>query len=121
MGALPPASLAVAGTQGTIGFRMRDTPAERRLRAKTGTLHGVSALSGYVADPSGELIAFSALSQNIQDGISGVWQVQNAIGAALASNGAWKPEPEALEPEGEQLSDASGNAPKPESAPGGAP
>lgn len=116
------ASLAVAGTQGTIGFRMRDTPAERRLRAKTGTLRGVSALSGYVADPAGELIAFSVLSQNIQDRVSGVWQVQNAIGAALASNGTWKPEPEATEvSEGEAVSDASPTAQKPEAAPGGAP
>lgn len=116
------ASLAVAGTQGTIGFRMRDTPAERRLRAKTGTLRGVSALSGYVADPAGDLIAFSALSQNIQDGVSGVWQVQNAIGAALASNGSWKPEAEAAEgAEGEVVSDATSPAPKVEAAPGGAP
>lgn len=116
------ASLAVAGTQGTIGFRMRDTPAERRLRAKTGTLRGVSALSGYVADPAGEPIAFAVLSQNIQEGVSGVWQVQNAIGAALASNGAWRPEPEAAEAvEGEPVSDASAGPPKAESAPGGAP
>lgn len=114
-------SLAVAGTQGTIGFRMRDTPAERRLRAKTGTLRGVSALSGYVADPAGDLVLFSALSQNIKDGVSGVWQAQNLIGAALASNGTWKPEPEVTEAEGEVVSDASAAAPKPEGAPGGAP
>ena len=114
-------SLGVAGTQGTIGFRMRDTPAERRLRAKTGTLHGVSALSGYVADPAGDLLAFSVLTQNLQEGVSGAWQVQNSIGAALASNGAWHPDPEAVEAEGEQLSDAGGSVAKPEAAPGGAP
>ena len=34
------ASLGIAGTQGTIAFRMRHTAAERRLRAKTGTLRG---------------------------------------------------------------------------------
>ncbi|MBI1944330.1 MAG: D-alanyl-D-alanine carboxypeptidase/D-alanyl-D-alanine-endopeptidase [Deltaproteobacteria bacterium] len=119
------ASLAVAGTQGTIGFRMRDTPAERRLRAKTGTLRGVSALSGYVADPAGDLVAFSVLSQDIQDGVSGVWQVQNFIGASLASNGAWRPEPEGEETEGETVSDAgsaaTGAPTKTEAAPGGAP
>ncbi len=114
-------SLAVAGTQGTIGFRMRDTPAERRLRAKTGTLRGVSALSGYVADPAGDLVLFSTLSQSIKDGVSGVWQAQNLIGAALASNGTWKPEPETTEVEGEVVSDASASPPKAEAAPGGAP
>jgi D-alanyl-D-alanine carboxypeptidase/D-alanyl-D-alanine-endopeptidase (penicillin-binding protein 4) len=100
---------------------MRDTPAERRLRAKTGTLHGVSALSGYVADPNGDLVVFSALSQNLQNGVSGVWQIQNAIGAALASNGSFHAEPDGGDAEGEQVSDASGAAPKPEASAGGAP
>jgi len=40
-------SLAVAGTSGTLARRMRGTPAARRCHAKTGTLNGVSALSGY--------------------------------------------------------------------------
>ena len=81
-------SLAVAGTQGTIGFRMRDGPAERRLRAKTGTLRGVSALSGYVVTPENEVLAFSILSQGFSGPTSGIWNVQNAIGEALASGGA---------------------------------
>lgn len=81
-------SLAVAGTQGTIGFRMRDGPAERRLRAKTGTLRGVSALSGYVVAPNNEVLAFSILSQGFKGPTSSIWNVQNAIGEALASNGA---------------------------------
>ncbi|MFZ9887932.1 MAG: D-alanyl-D-alanine carboxypeptidase/D-alanyl-D-alanine endopeptidase, partial [Myxococcota bacterium] len=77
-------SLAVAGTQGTIGFRMKDTVAERRLRAKTGTLRGVSALSGYVEGARGETIAFSILVQGYRSSVSPIWDVQNDIGLALA-------------------------------------
>lgn len=102
-------SLAVAGTQGTIGFRMRDGPAERRLRAKTGTLRGVSALSGYVVAPNNEVLAFSILSQGFKGPTSSIWNVQNAIGEALASGGAT------------YIPVADDNAPAVSAAPGGSP
>jgi D-alanyl-D-alanine carboxypeptidase/D-alanyl-D-alanine-endopeptidase (penicillin-binding protein 4) len=111
------ASLAVAGTQGTIGFRMRDTPAERHLRAKTGTLRGVSALSGYVVEPDGDIVAFSFLSQGFNKGASPVWQVQNAIGIAFASGGAWRPDDEPIE----VAETVSVRPATTERAPGGAP
>jgi serine-type D-Ala-D-Ala carboxypeptidase/endopeptidase (penicillin-binding protein 4) len=40
-------SLAVAGRTGTVAHRMRGTAARGRCHVKTGTLNGVSALSGY--------------------------------------------------------------------------
>lgn len=113
-------SLAVAGTQGTIGFRMRQTPAERQLRAKTGTLRGVSALSGYVAQPDGDPVAFAILAQGHRGSASAVWKVQNAIGVALASGGRWRPDGEVMAEEGEAVSDASPSKPV-ELASGGAP
>ena len=113
-------SLAVAGTRGTIGFRMKDTPARRRLRAKTGTLQGVSALSGYVVQPNGHVVAFSILSQGFKHGASSVWKVQNAIGAAFASAGTWRPQGE--EPSEEEALSSLGTASRPvEPALGGAP
>lgn len=45
-------SLAVAGADGTIGHRMHSGLAERYVRAKTGTLQGVSCLSGYASGPA---------------------------------------------------------------------
>jgi hypothetical protein len=71
---------------------MKDTPAMRHLRAKTGTLRGVSALSGTVVQPSGNVVAFSILTQGYKKGASSIWKVQTTIGAALASDGTWEPD-----------------------------
>jgi D-alanyl-D-alanine carboxypeptidase/D-alanyl-D-alanine-endopeptidase (penicillin-binding protein 4) len=52
-------SLAIAGLDGTLQYRMRGTTAEYNARAKTGTLKNVSALAGYVKTLDGERLAFS--------------------------------------------------------------
>jgi serine-type D-Ala-D-Ala carboxypeptidase/endopeptidase (penicillin-binding protein 4) len=49
-------SLAVAGIDGTIRNRFMGTDAVGLVRAKTGTLNGVSALSGYVGEKDDVLI-----------------------------------------------------------------
>ncbi len=54
-------SLPVAGREETLRFRMRGTPAQGNLHAKTGTTNDVVALSGYVVARTGEVIAFSFL------------------------------------------------------------
>jgi D-alanyl-D-alanine carboxypeptidase/D-alanyl-D-alanine-endopeptidase (penicillin-binding protein 4) len=56
-------SLPVAGEDGTLERRMRDTPAEGKVFAKTGTMSGVSALSGYVETVGGRDLAFSIMVQ----------------------------------------------------------
>lgn len=58
--------LPVAGFTGTLSTRYQDgtdtTGATGRIRAKTGTLSGVNALSGTVVDPQGRLLAFAFLA-----------------------------------------------------------
>lgn len=78
------ASLPVAGRGGTIARRMRGTPAEGNLKAKTGTLEGVSALSGYVTTADGEELAFSMLMQNFPARAGEYRRAQDRIGAYLA-------------------------------------
>lgn len=53
------ASLPVGGESGTLKNRFNSTPNRVILQAKTGTLSGVSALSGYVEVPNYEPLAFS--------------------------------------------------------------
>jgi D-alanyl-D-alanine carboxypeptidase/D-alanyl-D-alanine-endopeptidase (penicillin-binding protein 4) len=55
------ASLPVAGTDGTLDERFIGTAVRGRLRAKTGTMEHVSALSGYLDLASGERLAFSIM------------------------------------------------------------
>ncbi len=55
------ASLPVAGDSETLSRRMRNTPAQGNLHAKTGTTNDVVALAGYVTAVNGEVLAFSFL------------------------------------------------------------
>ena len=58
-------SLPVAGLDGTLEKRMKGTPAEGNVHAKTGTVTGVSTLSGYCQHPSGHTLAFCIMNQGI--------------------------------------------------------
>ena len=53
------ASLPVAGESETLKGRMRYTPAQGNLHAKTGTTNSVASLGGYVTARNGEILAFS--------------------------------------------------------------
>lgn len=59
------ASLPVAGRSGTLRSRMRGTAAAGRCAAKTGTLIGVSALSGYCTTTGGVNVAFSFIENRV--------------------------------------------------------
>ncbi|MGD1918727.1 MAG: D-alanyl-D-alanine carboxypeptidase/D-alanyl-D-alanine-endopeptidase [Pleurocapsa sp.] len=56
------ASLPVAGISGTLKNRLRHTTAEGTVRAKTGTLRGVKALSGYINHPEYGVVVFSIIT-----------------------------------------------------------
>ena len=74
-------SLPMAGEG--LTERMAETSAAGRLRAKTGTLKDVSALSGYVTAFGGEELAFSIIVNDAAS-IARARQVQDRIGALLA-------------------------------------
>ncbi|MCD6233602.1 MAG: D-alanyl-D-alanine carboxypeptidase/D-alanyl-D-alanine-endopeptidase [Candidatus Marinimicrobia bacterium] len=52
---------SVAGLDGTLRNRMKGTPAEGNVHAKTGTIANTRGLSGYVTTRDGELLIFSFL------------------------------------------------------------
>jgi D-alanyl-D-alanine carboxypeptidase/D-alanyl-D-alanine-endopeptidase (penicillin-binding protein 4) len=60
------ATLPVAGISGTLASRMKATPAEGRVLAKTGTLSSVRSIAGYLTTAAGETITFAMLANNFQ-------------------------------------------------------
>jgi serine-type D-Ala-D-Ala carboxypeptidase/endopeptidase (penicillin-binding protein 4) len=77
-------SLPIAGRDGTLKRRMLDTPAQNNVHAKTGTLSGVSALSGYVTSKNNHEIVFSILIQNYVEKSSVAKGYENKICEILA-------------------------------------
>jgi len=57
-------SLPVAGVDGTLEDRMKDTAAAGHIHAKTGSVAHVRTLSGFADTPSGRKLIFSFLSNN---------------------------------------------------------
>jgi D-alanyl-D-alanine carboxypeptidase/D-alanyl-D-alanine-endopeptidase (penicillin-binding protein 4) len=64
-------SLPIAGVDGTIRRRMKNTPAEKNVHAKTGTLRWVNALSGYVTTAAGEKLVFSLMLNRFDEPVPG--------------------------------------------------
>ncbi len=56
-------SLPIAAVDGTLSKRMKGTPADGIVRAKTGTVDAVSSLSGYATNAEGHTLAFSIINQ----------------------------------------------------------
>lgn len=82
------ASLPVAGVDGTLASRMRGTPAQGNVHAKTGTVDKARSLSGYVTTADGRLLMFSLLCNNFTVANREVERVQDAILVTLASRPA---------------------------------
>lgn len=57
-------SLPVAGVSGTLQSRFRNTAAQGRVQAKTGTISGVVSLSGYAAPPNYSPLVFSVVTNS---------------------------------------------------------
>jgi serine-type D-Ala-D-Ala carboxypeptidase/endopeptidase (penicillin-binding protein 4) len=76
--------LALAGRSGTVAARMHGTPAAGRCRTKTGTLTGVSNLSGYCFNRDGKTMVFSILMGSVRN-LTLAHREQDRIAAAIAS------------------------------------
>jgi serine-type D-Ala-D-Ala carboxypeptidase/endopeptidase (penicillin-binding protein 4) len=76
-------SLAIPGRDGTLADRMRRGAARNRCHAKTGTLSGVSALSGYCDARSGDIYVFSILMNS--GSLYTAHNVQNRMANAIAA------------------------------------
>ncbi|MFB6273517.1 MAG: D-alanyl-D-alanine carboxypeptidase/D-alanyl-D-alanine-endopeptidase [Salinibacter sp.] len=79
-------SLPVGGTEGTLEYRYKDGAAARKnVHAKTGTLSGVSALSGYVKTGQGTPLSFVIFCNHHMAETDAVRAAQDAIVNALAT------------------------------------
>lgn len=76
--------LALTGHEGTVADRMHGTAAYGRCRTKTGTLTGVSNLSGYCFNRDGKLMIFSILMGSVRD-LGLAHAEQDSIAAEIAS------------------------------------
>ena len=78
-------ALPVAGVDGTLENRMRGTPAQGNVHAKTGYIDKARSLSGYVTTADGRVLIFSALCNNYSVPTKAVERVQDALAVRLAS------------------------------------
>jgi serine-type D-Ala-D-Ala carboxypeptidase/endopeptidase (penicillin-binding protein 4) len=79
-------SLALAGADGTVSHRMEGGLAERYVRAKTGTLAGISCLAGYAGAPGHAPLAFAIFMNDIPDPATHkARRAQDAIAEVLVS------------------------------------
>lgn len=77
-------SLPIAGKDGTLKKRMKGTSAYGKLRGKTGSIDGVSALVGLVQSRGGELLVFAVLMNDKSKNPGAMHPWQNYLAQALA-------------------------------------
>ena len=78
-------TLPVAGVDGTLAVRFKNSPLKGRLWAKTGTLNEVNALSGYLTAASGKTLAFSVLVNSHLPGSEAEAQAVDRIVETIAA------------------------------------
>lgn len=64
-------ALPIAGEDGTLRRRMRGTAAAGNVKAKTGTVEGVSTLAGYLTTAGGNRLCFAIMNQGLRYGATG--------------------------------------------------
>lgn len=78
-------SLPLAGVDGTLDWRFRRSPGRARIRAKTGSMTNVLALSGYAEAPGGRNLAFSILANNFGYSASSTRHLMDSVADALVT------------------------------------
>jgi D-alanyl-D-alanine carboxypeptidase/D-alanyl-D-alanine-endopeptidase (penicillin-binding protein 4) len=78
-------SLPIAGIDGTLVNRFANSPLKSKLWAKTGTMTGVNALSGYLTASSGRLLAFSILVNGHRPTSEAELQAVDRVAEAIAA------------------------------------
>lgn len=76
----------VAGVDGTLQRRFRDSPLQGRLFAKTGTLNATNALSGYLTARSGRTLIFSFFANDVPGGGSATAVMDAVLQRIAAAN-----------------------------------
>jgi PBP4 family serine-type D-alanyl-D-alanine carboxypeptidase len=76
-------SLPIAGIDGTLSKRLMEDEYQGRVRAKTGTLTGVSSLAGFVFGPQGKAYCFAVMFNNYTSKANSVRALQDSIIAKL--------------------------------------
>ena len=77
--------LPISGVDGSLSTRMKGTPAENNVRAKTGTMSNIRTLAGYVTTRDGEHLAFVILINNFEGTSANANDALDAIAISLAA------------------------------------
>lgn len=78
-------ALPIAGVDGSLANRLRDTAARGIIRAKTGTMSNIRALAGYVLPPGGRPVAFAILLNDFEGAGVDATRAIDAMAARLAA------------------------------------
>ena len=77
-------ALPLAGVDGSLEARMKETAARGNVRAKTGTMSNIRSLAGYATSRSGERLAFVIVVNNFEGSGADANQAIDAIAVRLA-------------------------------------
>ncbi|HVM10711.1 MAG TPA: D-alanyl-D-alanine carboxypeptidase/D-alanyl-D-alanine-endopeptidase [Acidimicrobiales bacterium] len=78
------AGFPIAGQTGTLSDRFKGTPAEGKLRAKTGSLNFVAGLAGFVESAGAGTLEFALLANELPDRLQSGRQLQERVGSVLS-------------------------------------
>lgn len=85
-------ALPQAGISGTLKDRMKKTNLEKIVFAKTGTMHDISSLSGYIINPKARSLIFSIVINGVNTPISTAKSLEEQILLTIVGNISSKPE-----------------------------